>query len=396
MDNIEILYKEIKSGKLVFPLNEEINQISISNVIKSFIEKTSIKDDVRLSELSRMYSKNNHAVLFLADGFGMNFFEMLPHRSFIKENFFMKGTSVFPSSTGPNLLSLSTGTWPGSHGDLGWETYLNQISDSSTLIKWERSKDKKKLSDLGLNLEEVYLEKSLLSDYKINFSFMVPHEYKDVPLLNWISNGKILPYKNIFDSLSFCIDRIKSSQERTLTFIYWPDIDFFAHKTGAFSEETKNNELKLEDIFLIFKKYLPKNVSLLLTSDHGHLDVSNKRIKLQEYNEIQQMLLAPISGEQRFAFLHLGENRDKFYQIFKDQFGDKFFIFDSKNISSDGLFGPNVKKEVLLRMGDTTIISQSDYSLDFSKNHNDLSGLLSDHGGLSHEEMDIPIIFYDT
>ena len=47
-------------------------------------------------------------------------------------------------------------------------------------------------------------------------------------------------------------------------------------------------------------------------------------------------------------------------------------------------------------MGDTTIISQSDYSLDFSKNHNDLSGLLSDHGGLSHEEMDIPIIFYDT
>ena len=120
-------------------------------------------------------------------------------------------TSVFPSSTGPNLLSLSTGTWPGSHGDLGWETYLNQISDSSTLIKWERSKDKKKLSDLGLNLEEVYLEKSLLSDYKINFSFMVPHEYKDVPLLNWISNGKILPYKNIFDSLSFCIDRIKTT-----------------------------------------------------------------------------------------------------------------------------------------------------------------------------------------
>ncbi|MBI21073.1 MAG: hypothetical protein CL780_02350, partial [Chloroflexi bacterium] len=158
MDNIEILYKEIKSGKLVFPLNEEINQISISNVVKSFIEATCIKGDGRLSELSKIFSRKNHAIIFLADGFGMNFFEMLPDRSFIKENFYMQGTSVFPSSTGPNLLSLSTGKWPGSHGDLGWETYLNQIYDSATLIKWERSRDKKKLSDLGLNLEEVYLE----------------------------------------------------------------------------------------------------------------------------------------------------------------------------------------------------------------------------------------------
>ena len=153
---------------------------------------------------------------------------------------------------------------------------------------------------------------------------------------------------------------------------------------------------QLDDYIYNYHKMLPKNTALILTSDHGHLDARDKRIKLSNYDELLKKVHQPISGEQRFAFLRLEEERESFYEIFKNEFGDHFYLFDSKEICKKGLIGENINEIVFSRIGDSLILSKDEFSFDFSKSYNNLDGLFSDHGGLTSDEMDIPIIFYNT
>ena len=168
MDNIEILYKDVASGKLVFPLDKVINQISLSKILQSFVDQINIDLSTELNKISTTILQQQHLIFFLADGFGMNFLNKLNKNSFLVDHFWNIGCSVFPSSTGPNLLSLATGKMPGEHGDLGWETYISKISDNATLFKWERSKDNERLSSLGLNLDDIYWNKFLIESSLCN------------------------------------------------------------------------------------------------------------------------------------------------------------------------------------------------------------------------------------
>ena len=396
MDNIEILYKDVASGKLVFPLDKVINQISLSKILQSFVDQINIDLSTELNKISTTILQQQHLIFFLADGFGMNFLNKLNKNSFLVDHFWNIGCSVFPSSTGPNLLSLATGKMPGEHGDLGWETYITKISDNATLFKWERSKDNERLSSLGLTLDDIYLEEPFIKKNNIDYLAFVPEHLKSSPTTNWITNGKISPYDDLSNALKSSIDRINNSKERTFTFIYWPDIDFYAHKTGANSSETMLKVNLLDDYIYNYYKMLPKNTAFILTSDHGHLDARDKRIKLSNYDELLKKIHHPISGEQRFAFLRLEEERESFYEIFKNEFGDHFYLFDSKEICEKGLIGKNINEIVFSRIGDSLILSKDEFSFDFSKSYNNLDGLFSDHGGLTSDEMDIPIIFYNT
>ena len=162
------------------------------------------------------------------------------------------------------------------------------------------------------------------------------------------------------------------------------------------SLETMDKVNLLDDYIYNYHKILPKNVALILTSDHGHLDARDKRIKLSNYDELIKKVHQPISGEQRFAFLRLEEERESFYEIFKNEFGDHFYLFDSREICEKGLIGRNINEIVFSRIGDSLILSKDEYSFDFSKSYSNLDGLFSDHGGLTKDEMDIPIIFYNT
>ena len=99
MDNIEILYKDVASGKLVFPLDKVINQISLSKILQSFVDQINIDLSTELNKISTTILQQQHLIFFLADGFGMNFLNKLNKNSFLVDHFWNIGCSVFPSST---------------------------------------------------------------------------------------------------------------------------------------------------------------------------------------------------------------------------------------------------------------------------------------------------------
>ena len=81
--------------------------------------------------------------------------------------------------------------------------------------------------------------------------------------------------------------------------------------------------------------------------------------------------------------------------------GDEILVSDNvygptKEICEKGLIGKNINEIVFIRICDSLILSKDEFSFDFSKSYNNLDGLFSDHGGLTSDEMDIPIIFYNT
>ena len=76
------------------------------------------------SPLMDAIGEPDHVVFLLIDGFGMNFVDTLPENSYVREHIAMTMCSTLPTSTGPNLMSLATGRWPGTHGNLGWDVHI--------------------------------------------------------------------------------------------------------------------------------------------------------------------------------------------------------------------------------------------------------------------------------
>ena len=399
MKNLETFHNLVKAGSLVAPLNHQTNQISIAHAISHFAGNFTPTIDKNALELLEQFDSSDHLLMLLVDGLGMNFVNRMSQNSFIRSNLWKTGNSVFPSSTGPNLLSLSTGTWPGRHGDLGWKTYLDNIKEPATLLKWERSRDSKNLLELNVSPDSVFLERPLVVEYKLDYVFLVPKEYQNAPVTGWISNGRVLPYDNLSDALQMAKNRIKESKDRTFTYIYWPDVDFVTHQTGCESLETASKLHYLENTLVDFFNNVFGKVSFLLTSDHGHMDVpEDKRIIVGFDDPLNNFINNPISGEEKFVFLRLGDHREKFIDLFMDRFQDYFMVLSPEDILDLSLLGPDVKDEVNTRLGDTVLLSKGVWAIDFRTNDSYKSEayMISNHGGLTHDEMQIPIVYYRT
>ena len=86
--------------------------------------------------LDRVIGQPDHIVLLLLDGFGMNFVDTLPEESYVRRNIAMTMCSTLPTSTGPNLMSLATGRWPGTHGNLGWDVHIPRLGERIQPLPW--------------------------------------------------------------------------------------------------------------------------------------------------------------------------------------------------------------------------------------------------------------------
>ena len=67
-------------------------------------------------------------------------------------------------------------------------------------------------------------------------------------------------------------------------------------------------------------------------------------------------------------------------------------------IRDSSLLGPYVKDEVKRRLGDTVLLSKGVWAIDFRSNdsYKSESYMISNHGGLTHDEMQIPIVYYQS
>jgi hypothetical protein len=313
-------------------------------------------------------------------------------------------TSVLPSTTDAALISLRSGRPPAEHGWLAYEIYLRELGIAADAIRLRTIWGGKHglLVDLGLDPESIVTVPSLaehLAEAGIASASVLAHYLRNSGFTKMLYRGtaEVRGHAQASD-LWVQLRHLLADTRGQQTFLsgYWSGLDTLAHLYGPGTEpwqaEFRSVSHLLEREFLAALPAEDRDGTLLLiTADHGQIRVPEEHVvTANEDPELSQHLLVPIVGESRAAFVYPRPGRAGAIRSYLEEaFPGWFVVLDSARALDAGLMGYPVVDEAYARAGELLVLGRGDHALQRSQPGVPLRGR---HGGLSAEEMLVPLI----
>lgn len=382
----------------------DYNGNSIVNLMSSISKSFGIDSGYR--EIKSLPAKKlegyRNVVNIVIDGLGYNYL-MKKRKNFLKDNTIGKMTSVFPSTTSACITSFATGFAPKEHGVTGWFIRLKSgtCDIPSTILLFNDRRDEKSLKEKNVMPEDVFNDFRLSKKIK-NLKVLLPESIMNSDYTNFFLEGsEKIGYKgleNFFEKITDVVKSVKA--DRNYIYGYLPDLDAVLHKTGSRSED-------LTKLFYSIAKHAKKfagnikgtNSIVIITADHGLIDGDEeRRLNMNDLPQINKMLEFPLCGEPRAAYCYVKKRYQRsFKETVEEKIGHAVKVFDRDELISNGFFGLNEPFEGLeSRIGDFVLLCKDNYVIkDFLPNE-EVKFHAADHGGLSADEMFVPLIVFES
>ncbi len=353
------------------------------------------------SDLIAAIGQPDHAVFLLLDGFGMNFVDTLTVDSYVRRHIAMTMCSTLPTSTGPNLMALSSGRWPGTHGNLGWDVHIPRLGERVQPLPWRLTRTGQPLHEIGYHPKEFLLTEMIPFRDLGLFTFVVDNDLAATTTTQRYGQHRTLGFPKQGDSISqivrHVLKAIADSLGKSFTYVYWSDVDSCAHTYGERHPITRAAVHRAAALVEVLANAVTGKAKFIATADHGHLDSPrNVWSTIAPDSGLSQLLTCIPSGEPRTLFFHTKRGqRDEFASRFQDQFGDRFTLMPSADAIELGIFGPRdlVSDAARARMGDFFALSRGRWSIYTpDRGHEDSMTLESMHGGITTAESLVPLI----
>jgi hypothetical protein len=313
-------------------------------------------------------------------------------------------TSVFPSTTDAALTSLHTGVAPATHGWLAWEMYLRELGVAANAVflspVWSQQRDL--LLEWGLQPETsipVPTLSSRLGLADVASAAVISRLFEPSGFTRMLYRGvqRIVGHYQASDFWTHVRQLLRETRgRRTLITAYWGGLDTLGHAynpgTEPWDAELRNLDYLLSEEFLA---RLPdqdrKGTLLLITADHGQIRIPPDHIlTANEDGELSGHLQVPIMGESRAAFVYPRPGRrERICEYLETAFPGWFHIVRAEQALEAGLMGTPVLDESRARTGELLVLPRADYALQRARPR---SPLLGRHGGLTAQEMLVPLI----
>jgi predicted AlkP superfamily pyrophosphatase or phosphodiesterase len=177
---------------------------------------------------------------------------------------------------------------------------------------------------------------------------------------------------------------------------YWSDLDtvghYYGHNTEQWQAEFRNVSYLLGREFLASLPAEDRDGTLLLiTADHGQIHVPPEHVLIANQDpKLSRHLLVPVMGESRAAFLYPRPGRAQAIRSYLESaFPDWFVVVDSMQALEAGFMGRPVSDETYARSGELIVLPRGSHALQRAPAP---VMLLGRHGGLTSEEMLVPLI----
>ena len=361
----------------------------------------------------------SHVFLILIDSLGyLSFRKFQKYFSLPSKSLVSPLTSVFPSTTAGALSTFSTGLLPQEHGLFEWRLFLPEIGDIIKTLPFcfDNSHQQDQLVDLGFDPKKIFFNQ--LTIYQklsrlgiVSFALNHQNYYKSAFAKTAQRGAKPIPFTSLSElitTLGTTINKITTKHPKTFTYAYLDSLDYIGHKYGP---ESKYFEAELAQIGLMINQFLFQAMEksscdgkklLLITADHGQIQVNpEETVYLKSSSHKLKDGLAkkdngePIlaTGGPRDVFLHLEKsNVDTTIKYLKEKLINHADIYSTKNILNRGWFGnqkPSTKFKK--RLGDILILPKDNQTV-WLDNKEEKVNKLGHHGGITAEEMLIPLI----
>jgi len=316
-----------------------------------------------------------NVVLFVADGMGSSIIrDSLESGNTFRSHVVSTVDSVFLSSTVPATTSLLTGLQPCEHAWLGWDNYYKDVDKNVTVF-----------GNVIQNTTEPAAEYNVPWKYTPYRS--VIDRLKEAGVKAYASSPFAEPNPDTLDKVLDRVRSLCSEPGRKYIYAYWPSPDDVLHKYGCGSDEVCKCVRDIERKVTEFAEKM-EDTLLIVTADHGHI---NTRISLlEDYPGITDCLERLPSLEPRVMSFHVKKGRKRdFVREFNKAYGDDFKLLTKKEVLERRLFGTGQEHpEFRDMLGDYLAIATGDLSIKYT----DEEPWRSMHGGISYEEVKVPLI----
>lgn len=335
------------------------------------------------------------AVVVLVDGLGAaNLQARAGHARFLSTRMSRRDVirTVLPSTTAAALASFTTGRMPGEHGLVGYrvldaanDRLVNQLNgwDAGMVPEtWQRS--------------ETLFEQAAASGVP---SFAIgAARYADSGYTHAVLRGAE------FRSAATLADRFEAARSildreaGALVYLYVPELDQAAHAHGWASDRWLGILEQLDAEIAQFDRRMPRGTGLLVTADHGVVDVpAHRHVFVDAKPELLEGI-RHVGGEPRFLSLYAepgldDASRAALVEGWRAAEGHRAWVLGRDEAVDAGLYGPIVADEVRSRIGDVLVAARAGIAYyDRREANRQAEAMIGQHGSLSDEETRVPLI----
>jgi hypothetical protein len=358
-------------------------------------------------------------VLFvLVDGFGWRFFQRFADRPllrrFAEAGSVLRWTSQFPSTTAAHVTCVNTGLTPGQSGIFEWQYYeptLDAVIEPLT-FSYAGEDERELLRKQGIQpsalLPQQTLYQTLQAAGVASYVYQ-PREFYRSSYSEWMLRGAaVRGYRTLPEGLADLRQEVTRVARPAYFHLYFGMVDYIGHYRGL---DTPQMDAEIDSCLYNLEHTLVEplagrleNTLLILTADHGMVEVSPQRTVYlntdPRFQGLEHFLrrdrqgrILPPGGSARDPFLYIHENRlDEAHAFFSERLAGIAEVHKTQELIEQGYFGPPpYAPEFLARVGNLVILPDAGECVWWYEQDRFDQRFYGHHGGLTPQEMEIGV-----
>ncbi|HKC26677.1 MAG TPA: alkaline phosphatase family protein, partial [Jatrophihabitans sp.] len=365
---------------------------TISDVLPSAAALLGVPDATDRLRLRERFGDVRRVLVVLVDGMGAHLLPAMKRSAPLlasvlagETGWIDELTCMFPSTTPTSLVSFGTGAVPGQHGVLGFTLNVPGTDRVLTHIAWRDDPPPQQWQPVPTWFQRMVRSGTMATVVLPSFfagSGLTNAAYRGARFCG-VERGEDYP-RRLLDELA---------TGPGLVYGYLSALDTAAHVHGTASAEWEQAGADVDAALTRLLENLPADAALLVTADHGGLDVGpTARIDMADRADLAADVRV-VAGEPRVRYLHTvpgaaGDVLDRW----RAALDERAEVLSGEEAIAQNWFGP-MRDEHRARIGDVVVICTGELAI-LASGHEppETSRLVGFHGGPTPVEMAIPLI----
>lgn len=366
--------------------------------------------------------KYDAVIVLLADAFGwQHVAPRVEHHPLLQQiadaGVITQWTSQFPSTTAAHVTCIHSGLPPAQSGVFEWEYYEPAADTTITplLFSYGGVRPRDELKALDIQPHQLYPTQSLHQQLRAQgvTTYVYQHrEYTPSTYTDWICRGaQMRPYVTLPEAFYNLRQEVQQAPKPAYFFLYYDRIDALAHLYGPNSPqvaaEIESFLYVMEHLFVRSARRELRNTLFILIADHGqmtvdpaqtiYVNVDRAFVGMERFlrRNRRGALIGP-GGSARDLFLYIQDDLlTEAHTFFAERLAGVADVHLTQPLIDQGYFGPVPPAPAFLnRVGNLLILPHAGQTVWWYEEDRYGMRYRGMHGGLSRDEMLIPVCLY--
>lgn len=364
------------------PVLPDYSGACLSNVVPALLARDGGADGGVPSWLPEGVASARQIVLLALDGLGWE--QLQSRRDLAPTLASMVGgpiTTVAPSTTATCLTSLTTGLPPAAHGVIGYRVHVGGGAILNVL-RWRTADGDAREAVDPTTFAPATPFRGLAPPVvtRAEFAgggFSLAH-LRGARHFGWRMPSTLVAH----------VRRLLVAEREPFVYCYYDGVDKVAHEYGL-RDEYDEEVAACDALVATLASALPRDAALVVTSDHGQVDVGPRVVPIDAAVLDAVSLL---SGEGRFCWLHAADGvaPELLLERARAHHSDTGWVRSVGELEAEGWFGGRLAPEVRARVGDVALIARDPIA--YVDPADEPSTLVSRHGSVTPAEVVVPLV----